>query len=152
MRYLLFLKDNTGTAQITVNSANKVNSDNEAVEVLDKNFAEYVALTYTVKCTKGVIDTYSYTDNYFSVTGADGLVAESSSLNTGALIPDKLEAGQSFEFVYGYGLKSASKTIIVNFNNDKWSGDITHNKSAKRLWSHKKQLHIAMTMKAFFFS
>lgn len=112
--------------QITVNSAQKVNSDDPTVEYMEeKGFAEYVALSYTVKCEKGEVDTYSVGSYNISVTGADGVIAKGTGINIGANEPSTLKEGQTFEFKYGYGLKKISPTLQVSFSDGKWVGDIT---------------------------
>lgn len=112
--------------EVTVNSAKRVNSDDSTVEYLgEKGYVEYVALTYTVKCTKGEVDTYYFRNTNFSVTGADGVIANGSSINSGPVIPNTLKEGQSFEFVYGYGLKKESPTLQVTLKNGQWTGNIT---------------------------
>lgn len=50
----------------------------------EKGFAEYVALSYTVKCERGEVDTYKICSFGISVTGADGVIAKGANVNIGS--------------------------------------------------------------------
>lgn len=112
--------------EVTVQSAQRVSSEDSSVKYMpEKGFAEYVALTYTVKCVKGEVDNYNFENSHLSVTGSDGVIATGSSINDGPVTPDTLKEGQSFEFKYGYGLKAESPTLQVTLKNGQWTGDIS---------------------------
>ena len=112
--------------EVTVQSAQRVSSEDSSVKYMsEKGFAEYVALTYTVKCVKGEVDNYNFENSHLSVTGSDGVIATGSSINDGPVTPQTLKEGQSFEFKYGYGLKAESPTLQVTLKNGQWTGDIS---------------------------
>ena len=106
--------------QVTVNSAQKINSDNPAVEYMEeKGFAEYVTLSYTVKCERDEVDTYKIGSFSISVTGADCVIAKGANVNIGSDEPSTPKEGQTFEFKYGYRLKKISPTLQVTFSDGK---------------------------------